>query len=57
MLMRNVKVVSVSPRVPNIKEQINAHRNHFEVVELAYEEIQWSYLDGNLIFKDAWNLI
>lgn len=57
MLMRNVKVVSVSPRVPNIKEQASAHQNHVEVVEFMYEEIQWSYLDGNLIFKDAWNLI
>jgi type VI secretion system secreted protein Hcp len=57
VLMRNVKVVSLSPRVPNIKEQASAHRNHFEVVEFMYEEIQWSYLDGNLIFKDGWNVV
>lgn len=57
MLMHNVKVTSVSPHVSNIKEEAGATRNHFEVVEFMYEEIQWSYLDGNLIFKDGWNLI
>ncbi|MEM5383117.1 type VI secretion system tube protein TssD [Paraburkholderia phymatum] len=54
--MRNVKVASVSPKVPNIKEDATAHRSHFEIVELRYEEIAWSYLDGNLTFKDAWTL-
>lgn len=57
MKMRNVKVVSVSPKVPNIKEAASMHRNHFEIVEFRYEEIVWSYLDGNLTFKDAWMLI
>jgi type VI secretion system secreted protein Hcp len=57
MTMRNVKVVSVSPKVPNIKEAASMHRNHFELVEFRYEEITWSYLDGNLIFKDSWMLI
>jgi type VI secretion system secreted protein Hcp len=57
MTMRNVKVVSVSPKVPNIKEVASIHRNHFEIVEFRYQEIAWSYLDGNLIFKDSWMLI
>ncbi|CAN0622078.1 type VI secretion system secreted protein Hcp [Burkholderia multivorans] len=56
MLMNNVKVISVSPRVPNIKEQANQHRTHFEVVELMYEQIQWSYLDGNMVFRDGWSM-
>lgn len=55
MLMRNVKVVSVSPHVLNIKDQASMTRNHFEQVEFRYEEITWSYLDGNIKFKDAWN--
>ncbi|MEM5387386.1 type VI secretion system tube protein TssD [Paraburkholderia phymatum] len=57
MLLRHVKVASVTPKVLNIKEQPSIHRNHFEVVEFRYEEITWWYLDGNLKFKDAWNLI
>lgn len=56
MLLKNVKVVGVSPRVPNIKEAVSVHRNHFEVVELMYEEVTWTYADGNMMFKDAWNM-
>ncbi|TCG09510.1 Hcp1 family type VI secretion system effector [Paraburkholderia steynii] len=54
VMMRRVKVVSVSPKVPNFKEIATANKNHFEIVEFRYEEIAWSYLDGNLTFKDAW---
>lgn len=57
MKMKNVKVVSVSPRVPNIKEQAGAMRNHFEIIEFMYEEVQWLYLDGNIAFKDGWNIL
>jgi len=53
--MKNVKVVGISPRVLNIKEVASQQRNHFEVVELRYEEITWKYADGNMIFKDGWN--
>lgn len=57
ILMKNVKVAGISPRVPNIKEAPSQHRNHFEVVEFRYEEITWNYADGNMIFKDGWNYI
>jgi len=57
IFMKNVKVVGVSPRVPNIKEVASQRRNHFEVVEFSYEEVTWTYLDGNLIFKDGWNYL
>lgn len=56
IFMKNVKVVGISPRVPNVKEATSQQRNHFEVLELRYEEITWSYAEGNMIFKDAWNL-
>lgn len=55
VIMKNVKVVGISPRVPNIKESASQHRNHFEVVEFRYEEITWNYTEGNMIFKDSWN--
>lgn len=57
ILMTNVKVVSACPRVPNIKEQPSSHLNHYETIEFRYEEIKWSYLDGNVAFKDSWNFI
>ena len=55
MTMKNVRVVSVAPKVLNIKEQESMTRNHFEMVELRYEQITWTYRDGNLMFKDEWN--
>ncbi|WP_027795172.1 Hcp family type VI secretion system effector [Paraburkholderia acidipaludis] len=57
ILMKNVKVVGISPRAPNIKEFSSQYRNHFEVVEFRYEEITWTYSDGNIIFKDSWNYL
>ncbi|GGA01298.1 hypothetical protein GCM10011408_23180 [Dyella caseinilytica] len=55
MMMRNVKVVAITPRVTNIKEPSSATQNHIEQIQLRYEEITWRYLDGNLQFRDAWN--
>ena len=57
VLLKRVKVVGISPRVPNIKEAANQHRNHFEIVEFRYEEIAWQYTEGNLIFKDTRNYL
>jgi type VI secretion system secreted protein Hcp len=54
IMMRSVKITAVSPRVPNIKERASLIHNHMEQIELRYEEITWSYLDGNLQFRDAW---
>ncbi|MBW0445310.1 type VI secretion system tube protein Hcp [bacterium M00.F.Ca.ET.228.01.1.1] len=53
--MRNVKVVSVTPVVPNVRHREYLTVNHNETVDLRYEEITWSYLDGNITFKDAWS--
>jgi len=55
MTMKNVKVVAVSPVVPNIKTRLSEATNHNETVDLRYEEITWTYLDGNISFRDAWN--
>jgi type VI secretion system secreted protein Hcp len=55
MMMRNVKVVSVMPRVANIKEDAALAYNHIEQVQLRYEAIVWRYLDGNLQHHDAWS--
>ncbi|CAB3755653.1 type VI secretion system tube protein TssD [Paraburkholderia solisilvae] len=57
MSMKSVRVASISPRLLNIKEHQNAHRSHFEVVELRYGEITWNYHDGNLLFADTWRAV
>jgi type VI secretion system secreted protein Hcp len=52
MMLGNVKVVSVIPKVSNIKEDAALAYNHVEQVKLRYEEITWSYLDGNLQYAN-----
>lgn len=39
MMMRHVKVVSVTPRVPNINEQPSQALNHVEKIQMRYEEL------------------
>ncbi|QAU24965.1 type VI secretion system tube protein Hcp [Dyella sp. M7H15-1] len=55
MTMRNVKIVAVTPEVPNIKNAPSQQHNHIEKLCLRYEEITWTYLDGNLQYRDAWS--
>lgn len=56
MEIANVKVVSVSPYVANIKDEATSRQNHLESVSFCYEKITWTYLDGNLIFTDGWEI-
>jgi len=50
----NVKVVSVSPLMHDIKDPSKERHNHLELVELRYDKIIWKYCDGNLQFADSW---
>ena len=50
----NVKVVSVSPLMHDIKDPSKEKHNHLELVELRYDKITWKYCDGNLQFADSW---
>ena len=51
----DVKVVAVRPKMLDIKNPDYEKHNHLEEVELRYEQITWSYKDGNIIHKDTWN--
>jgi type VI secretion system secreted protein Hcp len=51
----NVKVVSVNPKMLDIKNPAFEKHNHLEDVQLRYEKITWSYKDGNIIHTDTWN--
>lgn len=55
MKLDNVKVVSVSPLMHNIKDPAHEKDNHLERVALRYEKITWAYKDGNIIHSDSWN--
>lgn len=53
--MQGVKVVSIAPVMPNIRRESSQIQNHIERVAFRYTSIEWRYMDGNVIFKDAWN--
>ncbi|MGB9097413.1 Hcp family type VI secretion system effector [Erwinia sp.] len=52
MFLENVRVVSVFPRMHNIKTAEKL--NHLESVTLRYERITWKYCDGNIQHSDSW---
>lgn len=54
MLLENVRVVSVTPLMHDIKDPSKEKHNHLEMVELRYDKITWKYCDGNLQFADSW---
>ena len=54
MKLEQVKVVSVQPKMHNIKDPEKESYNHLEEVQLRYEKITWAYKDGNIIHADSW---
>lgn len=55
MLLENVKVVSCTPHMLDVKNPATEKHNHLENVSLRNERITWKYCDGNIQFSDAWN--
>ncbi|GGD78369.1 Hcp family type VI secretion system effector [Caballeronia grimmiae] len=49
-ILTGVKVVSVTPHVPNPTKTDSPHQTHTEFISLRYTTITWLYLDGNLRF-------
>jgi type VI secretion system secreted protein Hcp len=45
----------VRPKMLDIKVPDYEKHSHLEEIELRYEQIAWSYKDGNIIHKDTWN--
>ncbi|EJN29053.1 type VI secretion system effector, Hcp1 family [Pseudomonas sp. GM78] len=54
-LLENVKVVNVESKMHDIKDPSKEKHNHLEEVELRYEKITWSFMDGNLSHSDSWD--
>ncbi|CAI8989608.1 Hcp family type VI secretion system effector [Pseudomonas sp. IT-P4] len=54
-LLENVRVVKVKSMVHDLKDHSKQHYNHLEEVELRYEKITWTFVDGNIIHSDSWN--
>lgn len=53
--LKNVRVVKVASKMHDVKDPAKEKHNHLELVELRYEEITWTYKDGNIIHSDSWN--
>lgn len=52
--LEGVKVCSVKPFMPNVKDPTKERYTHLEEVSLRYRKITWTFLDGNLQASDAW---
>ncbi|KFC00958.1 Hcp family type VI secretion system effector [Trabulsiella guamensis ATCC 49490] len=52
IVLENVKISSITPSLlPG-----GVSGTHMEAIELRYENITWKYTDGNILFKDGWNV-
>lgn len=51
ILLENIKMTTVSPYIaPN-----GLSSTHLETLGLRYQAITWKYVDGNILYRDAWN--
>lgn len=53
--LENVKVVKVAPKMHDVKDVEKEKHGHLEAIELRYEKITWTYVDGNIIHSDSWS--
>ncbi len=52
--LEGVKVCSVKPIMPHVKDATKERYTHMEEVSLRYRKITWTFLDGNLQASDSW---
>jgi type VI secretion system secreted protein Hcp len=53
--LEKVRVVKVSPKMHDVKDPDKAKHSHLEEIELRYEKITWTFLEGNISHSDSWN--
>jgi len=52
--LEGVKICSVKPQMHNVKDPAKERYVHLEEVQIRYQKITWTYIDGNLTFSDSW---
>ena len=52
--LENVRIVSIKPEMPNVKIKEYERLVHMEWIELRYEKITWTFMDGNIEATDTW---
>lgn len=53
--LENVRVVKVSSKMYDMKDPAFEKYDYMEMVELRYEKIIWTYVDGQLTHSDSWD--
>ncbi len=54
-VLEGVKISTFAPVMANVKTPGVEHIPHIENIDLRYEVITNTYLDGNISFADSWN--
>ncbi|WP_226503040.1 Hcp family type VI secretion system effector [Pseudomonas sp. MWU16-30317] len=49
-----VKLVKIASKMHDIKDPSKEKHNHLEEVELRYETITWTFVEGNITHTDSW---
>ena len=52
--LEGVKICSVKPIMYNVKDISKERYVHLEEIQMRYQKIVWTYVDGNLQASDAW---
>lgn len=52
IILDNVKVTAITPELYPSGQT----GTHLESIQLRYEAVTWKYCDGNIIYKDSWNV-
>jgi len=52
--LEGVKICSVKPVMHNVKDPSKERYVHLEEVQMRYQKITWTYVDGNLEASDSW---
>ena len=55
VVLKDVKVVSIQAKTDNFKDPASQNTYPMEEIQLAYQEIEWTFLEGNLIHGDKWD--
>jgi type VI secretion system secreted protein Hcp len=52
--LENARIVSMKPWMPNVDDKATENYKHMEDVEIRYEKITWTFVDGNIEYSDSW---
>ncbi|VVP61945.1 Major exported protein [Pseudomonas fluorescens] len=53
--LEDVKVVKVASKMHDIKDPDNKMQTYLEHVELSYENILWTFVEGKIEHEDSWS--